>query len=477
MNTRTNAVGFGSAVAIIYFVGLAFFLFKFLYQLLKIRQILTKTESGNAFSFFNRLVIDPQLPGFNTIQHHETVHKKQYHSLDVLFVEVLGIITWFNPIVYLYKRSLKSIHEYLADEQAARFMGNKEHYALLLVSNAFRVPVSKLTNSFFNQSLLKKRIYMLNQQKSPKAALLKYGLFLPLFALGLVLSSATLRDNEKLKAVAAEISIEQPLTLFQELALASPQQVWDDFYQFEKKNLKYPSKALLSKKQGDVNIKFSLKNGEVDNIGVAGEAMGSGLEAEVMRSITNYNNFSNIENGDYLFTVNFRLKDESDAAKRCQWPSLAGYTKLTPIVVTAEAGVYDFVSIEKQPEFKGGMVKFYEYLRENVKYPAEAKANKVQGKVFLSFIVETDGELSDIKVDRKLGSGTDEEAIRVLKASPKWTPGMLNGKPVRVKYNIPITFALPADSLKVKVTGYKVTNDSSSVLAVTANEWEANVCA
>jgi len=110
--------------------------------------------------------------------------------------------------------------------------------------------------------------------------------------------------------------------------------------------------------------------------------------------------------------------------------------------VVEDNQVYDFVSIETQPGFPGGMEKFYAYLRKAVRYPPMAQEQNIQGKVFLSFVVEKNGDLTDIKVDRKLGGGTDEEAVRVLKASPRWTPGIQNGKPVRVKYNIPISFTL-----------------------------------
>ena len=126
------------------------------------------------------------------------------------------------------------------------------------------------------------------------------------------------------------------------------------------------------------------------------------------------------------------------------------------IVITAPVGegpkqaavvednqVYDFVSIETPPSFPGGINKFYAYVAKNVKYPPMAAENNIQGKVFLSFVVEKNGELTDIQLaGKKLGGGTDEEAIRVLKSSPKWTPGIQNGKPVRVKYNIPISFTL-----------------------------------
>ncbi|MNR29437.1 Gram-negative bacterial tonB protein [compost metagenome] len=77
----------------------------------------------------------------------------------------------------------------------------------------------------------------------------------------------------------------------------------------------------------------------------------------------------------------------------------------------------------------------------------------MQGKVFLSFIVEKNGDLADIKVERKLGAGTDEEAVRIMKASPRWIPGIYNGKTVRVKYNIPINFSLTSDPPAGNKTG------------------------
>lgn len=110
--------------------------------------------------------------------------------------------------------------------------------------------------------------------------------------------------------------------------------------------------------------------------------------------------------------------------------------------VVEDTKVYDFTSLEKNPEYPGGIEKFYEYVSKAVKYPQMAQDANIQGKVLLSFVVEKDGSLTDIRVDRKLGGGTDEEAVRVLKASRKWIPGVQNGKRVRVKYNIPISFTL-----------------------------------
>lgn len=104
--------------------------------------------------------------------------------------------------------------------------------------------------------------------------------------------------------------------------------------------------------------------------------------------------------------------------------------------------VYDFVSVQKQPAYPGGISKFYDYLAKEMKYPAEAKKNKTQGKVFASFIVEKDGTLTDVRVIRSLSKETDAEALRVLKNSPKWQAAQDKGAPVRVKYNIAVNFSM-----------------------------------
>ncbi len=99
-------------------------------------------------------------------------------------------------------------------------------------------------------------------------------------------------------------------------------------------------------------------------------------------------------------------------------------------------------SVESAPEFPGGIEAFYRFLNKNTHYPLQAQKNGTQGKVIVQFVVERDGSLTDLKVVRGLGDGCDEEAIRVVKLSPLWKPGMQNGKPVRVQYNVPITFTL-----------------------------------
>ena len=110
--------------------------------------------------------------------------------------------------------------------------------------------------------------------------------------------------------------------------------------------------------------------------------------------------------------------------------------------VTEEDPNKIFTSVEQHPEFPGGDAAFGKYLGNKIRYPAIAKENNVQGKVFLNFTVERDGSLTDIKVVRGIGSGCDDEAVRVLKSSPRWKPGIQNGRAVRVSYTIPISFTL-----------------------------------
>lgn len=98
--------------------------------------------------------------------------------------------------------------------------------------------------------------------------------------------------------------------------------------------------------------------------------------------------------------------------------------------------------LEKYPEFPGGMQAWQKFLSKNLRYPYLAQENQISGRVFVSFIVERNGEITDIKIVRGIGGGCDEEALRVIKKSPLWTPGFQNGRAVRVAYTIPIYFKM-----------------------------------
>ena len=101
-----------------------------------------------------------------------------------------------------------------------------------------------------------------------------------------------------------------------------------------------------------------------------------------------------------------------------------------------------FTVVENEPEFPGGMEALYKYLAQNIKYPQLARDNGITGKVYVTFVVERDGSIANPKILRDIGGGCGAEAIRVVKAMPKWTPGKQRGKAVRVQFNLPVNFNL-----------------------------------
>ncbi|MFI5162886.1 MAG: energy transducer TonB [Sphingobacteriales bacterium] len=111
--------------------------------------------------------------------------------------------------------------------------------------------------------------------------------------------------------------------------------------------------------------------------------------------------------------------------------------------VTESNEVKEFGTIEINPQFPGGEAAWAKFLQKNLRYPSQAIEEGISGKVFVSFVVEKDGHLSDITLIRGPGHGLDEEAIRVLKLVPPWKPGIQNGRPVRVRYNMPFNFQIP----------------------------------
>ncbi len=120
----------------------------------------------------------------------------------------------------------------------------------------------------------------------------------------------------------------------------------------------------------------------------------------------------------------------------------AGPTRVEAAVEAAPKEEEIFTVVEQQPEFAGGMAALGQYLSKNLRYPAAAQRANVSGRVFMSFVVNTDGSIQDVSVLKGLGFGTDEEAIRVVKGMPKWRPGKQSGRPVRVKFQLPINFTL-----------------------------------
>jgi protein TonB len=120
--------------------------------------------------------------------------------------------------------------------------------------------------------------------------------------------------------------------------------------------------------------------------------------------------------------------------------------KVEQIVVQAEEPKEEtdeiFTVVEESAAPKGGMAAFYKYVGEKIKYPAQARRMGIEGRVFVEFVINKDGSLSDVKAIKGIGAGCDEEAVRIIQGAPSWTPGKQRGKPVKQRYTLPIIFKL-----------------------------------
>lgn len=129
----------------------------------------------------------------------------------------------------------------------------------------------------------------------------------------------------------------------------------------------------------------------------------------------------------FLQSVNAQITDEAVA------PPMESSQK--------SSHIYSMAEIEVRPDFPGGLHKFYEFFEKT--YVTPKGTENLKGKVFVTFVVDTDGSLTDIRVLRDLGNGTGEEAVRVLKSCPNWIPGQQNGKKIRVQYSLPLRIGMP----------------------------------
>ena len=153
---------------------------------------------SGSFSFLRWMVVSPEdyAENFEPIFAHERVHIRQWHSLDILLIEVLKVFFWFNPVLWLYKSSLQQIHEFLADAQAP----DRDRYAAFMVSYARRAMSASVASKFFNKSLLKQRIHMIYKQRTPKWMGWKYVSISPLLVVTAMLMATRKYEYSKAEA-------------------------------------------------------------------------------------------------------------------------------------------------------------------------------------------------------------------------------------------------------------------------------------
>jgi len=462
----------------VYVAGIIVLTIRFIYQLMVIKWVINQPGSETTYSFFNQVKLEDRDTDNHVITAHEQVHVRQWHSVDVLLLEAIMIANWFNPVVYLYRNAVKHIHEFIADRDALKAGIDKAEYAMLLLSQTFITPPYHLVNPFFNSSLLKLRIKMLQKNKSHWMMLVKYGLSAPLFGLMMVLSSATINNSKTIRALnktandvfstPASKGIEGALSAadmrdlqavidqhqaagshFEALTSTAGKMVSklehnaefpggdEMMYLYLADNIRYPAEARQKNIQGKVYCTFVVeKDGSVTDIKIL-RGIGGGADEEAMRVLAAMPKWNpGVQNGEnirqqYTVPINFALSD-----------------KQQPVPQNAEA----FTQVEQGALFPGGMDAFAGYISHSVIYPDEAREKKVQGRVAVSFVVETDGSISEVKALNDPGAGLANEALRVIKQSPKWQPAMQNGHLVRQSYTTPINFSLSEEKAELNLT-------------------------
>ena len=470
--TKEISFTWADILQIFYIIGITVFAIRLIITLLQLVLILKRKnfEQFSAFSFFGYSFVDKTLAKRETILAHEHVHVQQLHSADVLLFEMIAILNWFNPVVYFYKKDIKHIHEFIADEIAAQNEPSKADYAMLLFSQEFGLQPHQLANTFFNHSTLKRRIQMLNKPRSRKIMLMKYGLSVPLFILMLVLSSATIVKNEVFE-IAIEDITETPVTelpKIKELSL----EIADNKIVMGKvvaSDDRRPLPGVTVKIKGEDNSTTTDINGEYKIIAMP--------EDELVFSFPGFEKLTVSVTNKTMINVSLNPTNgvSQQMSTRLSEVVVSGYGNNSRSMANEEI----FESVEENPEFPGGVRALFAFIGQNLRYPVEAQQNNISGKVFVKFIIRKDGYISDLKVLKGVGYGCDEETVRVLSQMPRWKAGRQNGREVNVWFTMPVSFVIDEKNRETDVlnsTGieWKGLNDPIPIFIVDGKELKQN---
>ena len=396
-----GSIGWETTAMTIYTMVACLFLLRFFWQLVSIVRLRNKCRTTDIngtkvyllesnegpFSFFNWIFINPTKHNrqeTDEIMTHELAHCRQLHSVDILFTELFAIVFWANPFVWLLKREVRLNLEYLADNNVLAGGTDSKKYQYHLLGLAYRKNVATISNNF-NVLPLKKRIKMMNKKRTKRIAKVKYALYIPLAAALLVVSN--------IETVARDIA---------NVAKAMPM-AKESVKQEKMVDLSFSNKATVaveSRKNVQSTEAIERKDNKME---VQADNRNSEMSAQKVEETTEVANEESAEKGP----------------------------KKSP------KKVYDY--IENMPTFNGNL---NQWLLQNMKYPVEAMNKKEQGKVIVQFIVSENGEVSEPKIIRSVSPALDKEACRIVLAMPKWNPGKLKGKPVAVRYMLPISFRL-----------------------------------
>lgn len=416
-------------LAVLYLVGLLIFITIFILRLRKMFYVLKKSNNytynhhriielktnDSPFSFFNFIFIGNTPPlsekEKQQIVAHEGIHAKLYHSFDIVLLNILGIVFWFNPIIRMYKKIFVQLHEFEADARAVETY-DVDEYCSLLAKVALHSADYKLANHFSN-SLTVKRIEMMrtlkHQIKSWKVA--AAASFLPILFF----------------VVACQDQVEKPA--------------------FTTKSDVYPPNV---QKALDV---LKEKNPETDFIVVPPSgANPKDFKGEHAKHISVVNGETVYE--AFAITTIETGKDENGNALKYMILHYPQRYYSAPVEKNANDIVFEetadqingepiFFAVEKMAEAPGGLEALKNRLKKNAQYPAASKRTGIEGRVFIKFVVKKDGTLTNFKIMKGINEEIDQEVLRLIKTEAQgWKPASQNGNPVNSQFVLPIEFKL-----------------------------------
>jgi len=337
------------------------------------------------FSFFKCIFINANEKLEPTekeeILQHEAVHIQKGHSFDIILIHLLQSVCWFNPILRFYKTSLVHVHEFEADARSVESM-DMNRYCGLLAKVALQQNGFVLANHFTNSFTLKR----INMMKTVRRKISQWKIATAVFMLAMYFVVVACQDQIMHEITDSTLTqTEFPEIVKQDIAT--------------KYQAQYPG------------AKFNYMEGDADEIRTKFAA-----NAAVKQILLNTYPIPNRKTVGVL-TVdisNLELKDQND--------------------------IYTVVEETATP--KNGMEKFYQYIGSNLSYPREARQKGIQGRVFIEFVVNQNGSISDIRPLKGIGGGCDEEAVKVMTNAEAWNPGKQRGMAVRQRMVIPIIFSL-----------------------------------
>jgi TonB family protein len=344
---------------------------------------------------------------------HERGHIRRRHSLDLLLVDTLTALQWFNPAMWMLRQDLRAIHEYEADAAVLSQGINMRQYQYLLIQKAVSHCGYSVANGI-SHSTLKNRINMMLHKNSSRASLLKLLALVPIVGIALAMQAETVND-----------------------------------YVYTEKTQTPPKKVI---KKGKANAQIKMGNKTIQVKKTEKIASGKTKEPLIMidgkRSTKAEMDALDEKRIDHINVLKGKAATEIYGAEGKNGVIEIKTKKpvLLDVVVKTEAQTEPddkpFDVVEQMPEFPGGQEAMMQFLRQEVKYPKEAEEKGLQGRVVVRYIIEKDGSISEVEIAKSVNEYLDAEAIRVVNAMPKWKPGKQKGEPVRVKFTIPITFRL-----------------------------------